>query len=79
MTTISLSKANFDHPEEFLTPEERLAIKDTFELFDKDGDGCLDERELKKGLEGNASISCWSLTLFSKNLANTQLMKKSLE
>jgi len=56
MTTLSLSKANLDHPEEYLTPEERQAIKDTFELFDKDGDGCLDERELKKGLEGNPFI-----------------------
>jgi len=42
----------FDHPEDFLTLEEKQSIKETFELFDKDGDGCLDERELKKGLEG---------------------------
>jgi len=34
-----------------LTNEEKISIKETFELFDKDGDGCLDERELKKALE----------------------------
>jgi len=53
---LNLIKSPFDHPEDFLTLEEKQAIKDTFELFDKDGDGCLDERELKKGLEGKKCV-----------------------
>ncbi len=42
-----------DNPLDALTQEEKNACKETFEMFDKDGDGCLDERELKKCLEGN--------------------------
>lgn len=49
---LNLVKTQFDHPEDFLSSEEKQSIKETFELFDKDGDGCLNERELKKALEG---------------------------
>jgi calmodulin len=37
---------------DILTQEEKNACKENFDIFDKDGDGCLDERELKKYLEG---------------------------
>ena len=40
------------NPERALTEEEKLAFKEAFDVFDKDGDGCLDDRELKKILEG---------------------------
>ena len=52
MMNLNLVKTQFDHPEDFLSSEEKQSIKETFELFDKDGDGCLNERELKKALEG---------------------------
>ena len=41
-----------DDIENALTEEEKIACKEAFDSFDKDGDGCLDERELKKILEG---------------------------
>jgi Ca2+-binding protein (EF-Hand superfamily) len=52
-----MNKRLLENPESFLTPEEKQSIRETFELFDKDGDDCLDERELKKCLEGIKLLS----------------------
>lgn len=41
---------------DILTSDEKNVCKENFDLFDKDGDGCLDERELKKYLEGIYSL-----------------------
>ena len=68
-----MKKTTFKDPEDLLTPEEKNSCKETFDIFDKDGDGCLDERELKKCLEGK-SQRLFGIIL--QNWARGHLMKK---
>ena len=46
---IAKNKKRPSRPE--LTEEQKLEIKEAFDLFDTDKDGCLDYHELKVGLD----------------------------
>ena len=41
-----------DNVVDYLTVDEKNACREIFDMFDKDCDGTLDERELKACLEG---------------------------
>lgn len=47
MYTTSATKAKRRHPRPELTDEQKQEIKEAFELFDTDKDGCVDYHELK--------------------------------
>ena len=57
-----------------LSKEEKEAIKETFEIFDKDADGYLSPQELKRCLEGKISIDVsrfdWRVAFRSRTASN---------
>jgi centrin-3 len=46
-TSASKSKRRTAHPRPELTDEQKQEVKEAFELFDTDKDGCVDYHELK--------------------------------
>ena len=46
-TAASKSKRRAAHPRPELTDEQKQEVKEAFELFDTDKDGCVDYHELK--------------------------------